>query len=195
MVIIIDNYDSFTYNLAQYYRQITEDVLVFRNDKITMEKIKTLRPDLIVLSPGPGSPEDQKECISILEYFHASTPILGVCLGMQIIVHYFGGQVSKAAVPMHGKVSKIKHCGKGVFESLPNNISVARYHSLITQKLPDNELFSTAVTCNEEIMGIKHNHFKVEGIQFHPEAILTEYGFDMIKNSYKQAIDGVDYNE
>ncbi|SFM39591.1 anthranilate synthase component 2 [Gracilibacillus orientalis] len=192
MVIIIDNYDSFTYNLVQYYRQLTEDVLVFRNDNITLQKIETLNPDLIVLSPGPGSPEAQKECLSILDYFHASIPILGVCLGMQIIVHYFGGQVTKAIIPMHGKVSKIKHTGQGVFDSLPNDISVTRYHSLITNNLPDNELFSTAKTYHEEIMGIKHKQYKVEGIQFHPEAILTEYGFHMIKNSYKQAMNGVD---
>ncbi|WP_163579249.1 anthranilate synthase component II [Gracilibacillus saliphilus] len=191
MVIIIDNYDSFTYNLVQYFRQLTNDVMVFRNDHVTIEKIKRLNPDLIVLSPGPGSPEDQKQCISILDYFHTTTPILGVCLGMQVIVHYFGGQVAKATVPMHGKVSKIKHGGQGVFDSLPNDISVTRYHSLITKKLPEHALFITATTYQEEIMGIRHKHYQVEGIQFHPEAILTEYGFNMIQNSYKQAIDGV----
>ncbi|QGH36980.1 aminodeoxychorismate/anthranilate synthase component II [Gracilibacillus salitolerans] len=192
MVIIIDNYDSFTYNLVQYYRQLTDDVVVFRNDNITMEKIKSLNPDLIVLSPGPGSPEDQKECISILDYFYTTIPIFGVCLGMQIIVHYFGGQVTKALAPMHGKVSKIKHNGKDVFDSLPNDISVTRYHSLIAKKLPENELVTTAITYHEEIMAVKHKQYRVEGIQFHPEAILTEYGFNMIQNSYKQAIDGVD---
>lgn len=191
VVIIIDNYDSFTYNLAQYYRQLTEQVYVVRNDRITIEKIQKLNPDLIVLSPGPGSPEEQKECISIVDNFYSSIPILGVCLGMQIIVYYFGGQVTKASAPMHGKVSKIKHNGTGIFHTLPNDITVTRYHSLITTKLPEQELLTTALTYDNDIMAIKHKKYQIEGIQFHPEAILTEYGFDMIRNSYELAINGV----
>ncbi|MDX8044700.1 aminodeoxychorismate/anthranilate synthase component II [Gracilibacillus sp. S3-1-1] len=191
MIIIIDNYDSFTYNLAQYYRQLTDNTYVFRNDQITIEKIEQLQPDLLVLSPGPGSPEEQQTCLEIVDYFHQHTPIFGVCLGMQVIVHYFGGQVTKSTAPMHGKVSKIQHTAQGVFENINNDIAVTRYHSLITSMLPENRLMITAQTYNEEIMGVKHVQYNIEGIQFHPEAILTEYGFDMIKNSYLQAMNGV----
>ncbi|UOQ48195.1 aminodeoxychorismate/anthranilate synthase component II [Gracilibacillus caseinilyticus] len=188
MIVIIDNYDSFTYNLAQYYRQLTDTVRVIRVNEVTIEQLAQMKPSLIVISPGPGAPENQPVCFDILDHFHPTTPIFGVCLGMQMMVHYFDGKVSKATAPMHGKTSVISHTGTGVFEGVPNQIRVTRYHSLVTHYIPE-QFDITALTSSNEIMGIKHHHFQVEGIQFHPEAILTEYGFDMIRNSFNQAME------
>ncbi|UOQ85276.1 anthranilate synthase component II [Gracilibacillus salinarum] len=188
MIVIIDNYDSFTYNLAQYYRQLTKTVRVVRVNETTIEQLEELQPNLIVISPGPGAPQHQIECLKILEHFYATVPIFGVCLGMQIIAHYFGGSVSRANAPMHGKTSMINHTGTGVFKGIPDQINVTRYHSLVTHQIPE-QFAITAHTTTNEIMGIKHRQFKVEGIQFHPEAILTEFGFDIIRNSYIQAME------
>ncbi|WP_163536531.1 aminodeoxychorismate/anthranilate synthase component II [Gracilibacillus sp. YIM 98692] len=190
MIVIIDNYDSFTYNLVQYYRQLSEGVVVFRHDQTTIKEIENKQPTLIVLSPGPGTPNDSGICLDVMKHFYQKTPIFGVCLGMQVIIQFFGGRIKKANQPMHGKTSLIQHTDQGVFHDLPNPLSVARYHSLVADRpsFPFEELHITAETKNGEVMGVKHAQLNVEGIQFHPEAILTDYGFHMIKNSYYHAL-------
>lgn len=189
MILIIDNYDSFTYNLVQYFKQITDDVVVCRNDEWTLEKVRQSDPDLIVLSPGPGSPQETGISRDVLEHFHGTTPILGICLGHQLIVDFFGGEVTKGDRPMHGKVSTIIHDRKTVFMNLPEKLRVTRYHSLQTpiESLP-NDLEVSAVTDDGVVMAIRHNRYPIEGIQYHPESILTEYGFDMLNNAYKRAL-------
>ncbi len=186
MIVIIDNYDSFTYNLVQYYRQLKEEVKVYRNDETTIEEIASLKPTLIVLSPGPGTPRDSGISFSVIEYFHRIIPIFGVCLGMQIIVEFFGGNIVTANRPMHGMTSTIYHKGVGVFHNLPPSFNVTRYHSLVAKKsdMP-NKLLITAETEDQTVMGVKHQFLPVEGVQFHPEAILTEYGYDVIENSLR----------
>ncbi|WML42653.1 aminodeoxychorismate/anthranilate synthase component II [Neobacillus sp. PS3-40] len=188
MILVIDNYDSFTHNLIQYIRQVTEhEVIIKRNDHITIEQIEKLQPDYILLSPGPGNPTEAGICLKIVEYFHKTIPILGVCLGHQTIAQAFGGTVEKANHPMHGKISMIKHDEKGVFCKIASPMQVTRYHSLIVHKetLP-RELEITALTEDGEIMAIRHKKFPVEGVQFHPEAILTELGMKMIDNFFNQ---------
>lgn len=189
MIVIIDNYDSFTYNLVQYYKQIASDVRVFRNDEVTVQQINQLHPQLIVLSPGPGTPKDTGESRNILKTFHQSTPIFGVCLGFQLIVEFFGGSIIKGAQPMHGKVTPLEHDRLGVFTSISSPASVTRYHSLIVEKhsLPA-ELTISSIDDRGTIMGVRHQTYPVEGVQFHPESILTEHGFQMIQNSYEQAL-------
>jgi anthranilate synthase component 2 len=183
MLLMIDNYDSFTYNLVQYFGELGEDVRVARNDEITLDEIAKLAPDRICISPGPCSPTEAGISIPVLERFSGKVPILGVCLGHQAIGQAFGGRVIRARVLMHGKTGAIHHTGVGVFAGLANPFTAARYHSLAVERasLPDC-LEITAWTDDGEIMGLRHKTLPVEGVQFHPESIATEHGHDMLKN-------------
>ncbi len=183
MLLMIDNYDSFTYNLVQYFGELGEDVRTFRNDEITLEEITALKPDRICLSPGPKTPQDAGICIDVLKQLSGKYPILGVCLGHQAIGEAFGGKVIRAKQVMHGKTSPIHHTGVGVFKDLPNPFTVIRYHSLAIERssLPDC-LEVTAWTEDGEIMGVRHKTLDVEGVQFHPESILSEHGHALLKN-------------
>ncbi|AVD35403.1 anthranilate synthase component II [Clostridioides difficile] len=183
MILMIDNYDSFVYNLVQYIEELGETVVVKRNNEIKIRDIEELNPEVIVLSPGPCSPKEAGICIDIVEYFKGKKPILGICLGHQTIGHVFGGDIIKAQQPVHGKVYSISHTNKGVFRGLKNPLNVTRYHSLIidSNTVP-KELEVTATTDKGEIMGIRHKKYLIEGVQFHPEAILSEYGHEMLKN-------------
>lgn len=188
MILMIDNYDSFTYNIVQYFGELQQDITVWRNDQTTIEQIKTLAPDAIVIGPGPCDPDRAGVSLEVIETFKGIVPILGICLGHQAIGQAFGGQVVKAGKVMHGRLSAIYHNGKGVFAGLPSPSQVTRYHSLVIDKtsLP-NCLELTAWTQNsdgsiEEIMGIRHNTFAIEGVQFHPESILSEAGYQLLNN-------------
>lgn len=183
MLLMIDNYDSFTYNLVQYFGELGEDVRTFRNDEITLEQIAALQPDRICISPGPCTPHEAGISVPVLERFAGKIPILGVCLGHQSIGAAFGGKVIRAKQVMHGKTSVISHTGVGVFKELPNPYTVIRYHSLAIEResLPDC-LEVTAWTDDGEIMGVRHKHLTVEGVQFHPESILSEHGHALLKN-------------
>ncbi len=188
MILLIDNYDSFTYNLVQYFRMLREDVLVLRNDQINIEQIENMDLDAIVISPGPGRPENAGICVEIVRRFQGVIPILGICLGHQVIAKVFGGKIIEAKAPVHGKISAISHDGCAIFKDIKNPLNVTRYHSLVIDKgdFPDN-LLITSESANGEIMGIRHKTFLIEGIQFHPEAILTEMGLDMLQNFLKEA--------
>ncbi|MFL8710105.1 aminodeoxychorismate/anthranilate synthase component II [Clostridioides difficile] len=188
MILMIDNYDSFVYNLVQYIEELGEIVVVKRNNEIKISDIEELNPEVIVLSPGPCSPKEAGVCIDIVNYFKGKKPILGICLGHQTIGHVFGGDIIKAQQPVHGKVHSINHINKGVFSGLKNPLNVTRYHSLIidSNKVPE-ELEVTATTDKGEIMGIRHKKYLIEGVQFHPEAILSEYGHEMLKNFITEA--------
>lgn len=188
MIIIIDNYDSFTYNLVHYFQQIDEMVHVLQNDQTTIETIKAFNPDLIVLSPGPGKPSDSGISRDVLYHLGDKVPILGVCLGHQTIIEHFGGKVTKADKPVHGKISTITHDRQGVFTDIPQFASVTRYHSLqaVEKTLPDC-LKVTARSEDGTIMGITHRSMPITGIQFHPESITTNEGFRMLENCYQQA--------
>ncbi len=188
MVLMIDNYDSFTYNLVQYLGELGEDVRVVRNDALTVEEIRKLNPGRIVISPGPGTPDDAGMTLELIAKLGAHIPILGVCLGHQSIGQVFGGEVVRAREIMHGKTSPIFHKGVGVFEGLPNPFTATRYHSLIVEKstLPSC-LEVTAWTQHadgsiDEIMGLRHKTLPIEGVQFHPESILTEHGHAQLRN-------------
>ncbi len=183
MILIIDNYDSFTYNLVQYLGELGVEMEVARNDKIAIDEIKQMKPDAIVISPGPCTPYEAGISIEVIKQFHKSTPILGVCLGHQAIGVAFGGKVGKAPVVMHGKISEIYHNNSGIFSELPNPFKATRYHSLIVDKdtLPDS-LEVTAWTKDGIIMGLKHREFPTFGVQFHPESIMTEFGKEILKN-------------
>ncbi|WP_044336627.1 anthranilate synthase component II [Rossellomorea aquimaris] len=184
MILLIDNYDSFTYNLYQYIEELGEEVTVKRNDAISLEEIKELNPAGIILSPGPGKPEDAGICISIIQNLHASVPILGVCLGHQAIGAAFGATIEVAEKVMHGKTSLIKHDGSGVFEYLPQPLEVMRYHSLVIKNgtLP-TQLETVALSMDDrEIMAIKHMKYPMYGLQFHPESIGTKTGKKIIQN-------------
>lgn len=193
MILMIDNYDSFVYNLVQYIGELGEEVLVKRNDEITIEEIETLDPEIIILSPGPCSPKESGICIDIVNTFKGIKPILGICLGHQTIGYVFGGNIIKANKPVHGKVHSIKHINKGVFKNLNNPLNVTRYHSLVIDNntLP-RDLEITAITSENEIMGIKHKKYLIEGVQFHPEAILSEQGHDILRNFIKDARERMD---
>lgn len=188
MILMIDNYDSFVYNLVQYIGELKEEVIVKRNDEVTLEEIEKIDPEMIVLSPGPCSPTEAGICIDVVNYFKDKKPILGICLGHQTIGHVFGGKVIKALQPVHGKVNSIRHNNKGVFKGLKNPLNVTRYHSLIVdiETLPE-ELEVTALTSKGEIMGLRHKKYLIEGVQFHPEAILSEQGHDILKNFIKES--------
>ena len=183
---MIDNYDSFTYNLMQYLSSLVEEVLVYRNDEIIIEEIDKLSPDIIILSPGPCSPNEAGICLDVVKEFKGKIPILGICLGHQTIGQVFGGKIVRALAPVHGKVHSISHCNEGAFEGIKNPLNVTRYHSLIIDRnsLPDC-LKITAETLEGEIMGIKHKEYMIEGFQFHPEAILTEMGLELLNNFIK----------
>jgi anthranilate synthase component 2 len=183
MLLMIDNYDSFTYNIVQYFGELGEDVRTVRNDEITLEQIADMNPDRICISPGPKSPKDAGVSVDVLKEFKGKLPILGVCLGHQAIGEAFGGQIIRAKQVMHGKTSKIAHTGEGVFKGLPSPFTVIRYHSLAIERasLPAC-LEVTAWTDDGEIMGVRHKEFDIEGVQFHPESILSEHGHAMLKN-------------
>jgi len=183
---MIDNYDSFTYNLVQYLGELGEQLVVYRNDKISLAEIEKLKPEKIVISPGPKSPEDAGLSNEIIVHFAGKIPILGVCLGHQCIGHVFGGEVVRAKRLMHGKTSMIYHKNKGLFKGLPNPFEGTRYHSLIVKRetLPKC-LEITAWTKEKEIMGLKHRKYNIHGIQFHPESILTKKGKELLKNFLK----------
>ena len=186
-VLIIDNYDSFVYILAQYLGELGLNPIVFRNDKLTTDGVSDLDPDTILISPGPGTPDDSGISMELIEEFKEKIPIFGVCLGLQCIGEFFGGNVIRAPAVMHGKTSLIKHDGKGVFKSLPNPFEATRYHSLIVDRdtLPD-DLEVTAETDDGLIMGLRHKIFPVEGVQFHPESILTNVGYSLLENFFSR---------
>ena len=187
MLLMIDNYDSFTYNLVQYLGELgQQDLKVYRNNKITIPQIEKMRPERIVISPGPGTPRDAGISIDVIRHFAGKVPILGVCLGHQSIGEAFGGEVIRASYLMHGKTSMINHDNKTIFSGLPNLFEATRYHSLIIKRetLPQ-QLEVTAWTDDGVIMGVRHKQFKVEGVQFHPESILTGVGKDLLRNFLK----------
>lgn len=192
MLLMIDNYDSFTYNLVQYFGELGVDVQVFRNDQITVAEMAQLNPDQIVISPGPCTPNEAGVSVESIQYFAGKKPILGVCLGHQSIGQAFGGRIVHAGAIMHGKTSMIHHNNGGIFKGIPNPFEATRYHSLVIEKtsIPDC-LEITAWTENEqgeldEIMGVRHRDYAIEGMQFHPESILTKHGHDLLKNFLTQ---------
>jgi anthranilate synthase component 2 len=188
MILMIDNYDSFTYNLVQYFGELGADVQVYRNDAISVDEVEKLAPTHIVLSPGPCTPNEAGICLELLDRLKGRFPILGVCLGHQAIGQAFGGKVVRARQVMHGKTSPIHHRGQGVFRDLPSPLTATRYHSLIVEKDSLPQAFEiTAWTRHDdgavdEIMGLRHKALPIEGVQFHPESILTEHGHAMLKN-------------
>ena len=191
MLLMIDNYDSFTYNLVQYFGELGQDVNVYRNDEISVSEIETLKPQYIVISPGPCTPNEAGISLELIEELAGSIPILGVCLGFQAIVQSFGGDIIGAQKIMHGKVSPVHHTAQGVFKGLKNPLNATRYHSLVADKLSLPDCFEITAWTNtesgdtEEIMGVRHNSYAVEGVQFHPESILTEHGHQML-NTFLQ---------
>ena len=186
-VLILDNYDSFVYNLAQYAGEIADEVVVKRNDEVNLAAVRRFSPDKIIISPGPGTPADPRYfgiCTEVLRMVSSETPTLGVCLGHQGIVHSFGGKIVKAKRLRHGKTSPIRHDGKGIFRGLENPFEATRYHSLVADRraLPDSLEVSARSEDDGEIMGVRHREFPIEGVQFHPESILTVHGHRMIAN-------------
>ena len=186
MLLMIDNYDSFTYNLVQYLGELGESLKVFRNDKISIAQIKRLKPKRIVISPGPGTPSDAGISKEVIREFSGKIPILGVCLGHQCIGEVYGGKIIQAKRLMHGKTSSIYHNAKGIFKGIPNPFEATRYHSLLVEKktFPD-ALEITAWTKENEVMGLQHTRYPLYGVQFHPESILTKVGKDILKNFLK----------
>jgi anthranilate synthase component 2 len=183
MILMLDNYDSFTYNLVQYFGELGEDVKVVRNDEMTVDEIERLAPSRIVLSPGPCTPNEAGVSLELISRFAGRLPLLGVCLGHQAIGQAFGGRIIHAKTLMHGKVSRIHHSGKGVFRGLPTPYDATRYHSLaIERDSCPAELEVTAWTEDGEIMGVRHRSLPIEGVQFHPESILTEHGHALLRN-------------
>jgi anthranilate synthase/aminodeoxychorismate synthase-like glutamine amidotransferase len=187
MILMIDNYDSFTYNLVQYFGELGEDVAVYRNDEISVERIREFAPSHVVISPGPCTPNEAGISLSAIEALAGSVPILGVCLGHQAIGQVFGGKVIRAPHVMHGKTSTVRHDGAGVFAGLPESFTATRYHSLVVERdtLPAC-LTVTAESEDGQIMGLRHRDLAVESVQFHPEALLTEHGHLMLKNFMQQ---------
>ncbi len=186
-VLILDNYDSFVYNLAQYVGEIADEVVVKRNDEVNIPAIRRFSPDKIIISPGPGTPADARNfgiCAEILRKISSETPTLGVCLGHQGIVHSFGGKIVRAKSLRHGKTSPINHDGKGIFHGLENPFEATRYHSLVADRrtLPDSLEVSARSEDDGEVMGVRHRVFPIEGVQFHPESILTANGHRIIEN-------------
>ena len=183
MLLMIDNYDSFTYNLVQYLGELGADVHVHRNDAISLDQIATWEPEVIVISPGPCTPTEAGICVPLIQRFAGKIPILGVCLGHQAIGQAFGGRIARAQHVMHGKVSPVTHDGRGVFSGLPTPLTVTRYHSLAIEKATmPAALEVTATSDDGEVMGVRHRELAVEGVQFHPEAILTEHGHALLRN-------------
>ena len=186
MLLMIDNYDSFTYNLVQYFSELGQEVVVERNDKISLKEIKNLNPEFLVLSPGPCTPNEAGISLEIVSNFKGKIPIFGVCLGHQSIGQAFGGKITHAKTIMHGKTSDIHHTNKGVFKGLSNPFTATRYHSLVIDRESLPDCFEiTAWTDDEEIMGIRHKELYIEGVQFHPESILSEHGHDLLRNFIK----------
>ena len=183
MILVIDNYDSFTYNLVQYLGELGEKPVVYRNDAVTLDEIERLNPDRIVISPGPCTPNEAGISLALVERFKGKIPILGVCLGHQVIGQVFGGEVVRAPEMMHGKTSEIYHDGRTIFAGLPSPFTATRYHSLIVRRetLPDS-LEVSAETKDGIIMGLRHKTYAVEGVQFHPESIITRHGHDLLRN-------------
>ncbi|WP_416190664.1 aminodeoxychorismate/anthranilate synthase component II [Neisseria sp. CCUG12390] len=183
MLLFIDNYDSFTYNIVQYFAELDQEVVVRRNDDITLDGIAALKPQYLVIGPGPCSPKEAGISVAAMQHFAGKLPIMGVCLGHQTIGEAFGGNIVRAQTLMHGKVSPVHHKGTGMFKGLPNPVTCTRYHSLVINRhtLPDC-LEVTAWTDDSEIMGVRHKDYPIEGVQFHPEALLTEHGHDMLRN-------------
>lgn len=182
MLVVIDNYDSFTYNLVQYLGELGAEIQVFRNDQVTIEELQQLDPDHIVISPGPGNPDDGGISLEVLRVFGPTTPILGVCLGHQCIGQCYGGKVVRAPRLMHGKTSQVYHNGKGLFYGVPNPFQATRYHSLIVEEPLPDDLQVTAFTSDGEVMGVSHKAYPTAGVQFHPESILTEHGKRILQN-------------
>ena len=183
MLLVLDNYDSFTYNLVQYLGELGAEMQVHRNDRITVSRIDRLNPDRVVISPGPCTPKEAGICVPLIKKMAGKVPILGVCLGHQAIGEAFGGKVVRAPYLMHGKTSRIHHDRKTVFKNLPQDFTATRYHSLIVEResLPD-ELEISATTSDGIIMGLRHKKYKIEGVQFHPESILTDTGKNLLRN-------------
>ncbi len=183
MFLMIDNYDSFVYNLVHYFLELGEQVAIYRNDVLTLEMIEAMHPEGIIISPGPKDPSETGICEAVIRTFASEIPIFGVCLGHQAIAYVHGATIVKGDRPMHGKLSDVTHKGLGVFRGIPSPVKVTRYHSLIVDPETLTEAFMVTATSEEgAIMGIKHKTLLLEGVQFHPEAVLTEYGHDMIKN-------------
>jgi len=187
MLLMIDNYDSFTYNLVQYFGELRQDVKVFRNDEITLQDIEVLQPQYLVISPGPCSPNEAGISVAAIKHFAGKLPIMGVCLGHQSIGQAFGGNIIHAKQLMHGKVSPVHHHDMGMFRGIPNPVTCTRYHSLVIERetLPDC-LEITAWTDDGEIMGVRHKTLPIEGVQFHPESILTQHGHQMLDNFLRE---------
>ena len=188
MILMIDNYDSFVYNLVQYLGELGEEIVVKRNNEVSLEEIEALNPEIIVLSPGPCSPTEAGICIDVVNHFKGKKPIRGICLGLQTLGQVFGANIVKETEPVHWKVHARRHNNKGVFKTLNNPLNVTRYHSLVvdSENLND-DLEITALTKEGEIMGIRHKEYLIEGVQFHPEAILSEQGHEILKNFIKEA--------
>jgi len=182
MIVVIDNYDSFTYNLVQYLGELGATLRVFRNDEVTLDEIRALAPTHIVISPGPGDPSEGGISNAVIQEMHRDTPILGVCLGHQCMVHVFGGTVTRAPRLMHGKTSRVFHRGGGLYQGLPNPFEAGRYHSLIVQEPLPDPLIITAYTEQGEVMGLQHKTAPMYGVQFHPESILTPNGKQLLQN-------------
>jgi anthranilate synthase/aminodeoxychorismate synthase-like glutamine amidotransferase len=186
MILMIDNYDSFTYNLVQYLGELGQEIRVFRNDQVSTEEIDAMQPERIVISPGPCTPKEAGISVELIKKFSGKIPILGVCLGHQSIVEAFGGDIVRAGRLMHGKTSMIQHDEKTIFQHLPNPFEATRYHSLIAKRETLPACFEISAETKEgEIMGVRHKKFLVEGVQFHPESILTKSGKDLLKNFLK----------
>lgn len=183
MILVIDNYDSFTYNLVQYLGEMGQELIVHRNDKITLEEIAALAPERIVISPGPCTPNEAGISVPLIQRFAGKIPILGVCLGHQAIGQAFGGEVVRNYRVVHGKTSLIHHDGRGVFENLPNPFEATRYHSLVVRRetMPDC-LEISAETAEGEVMGLRHKEYPIEGVQFHPESVMTQVGKALLRN-------------
>ncbi|WP_336763679.1 anthranilate synthase component II [Paenibacillus sp. USHLN196] len=182
MIVMIDNFDSFTYNLVQYFADLGESVNVYRNDAITVKELEEISPNYIVISPGPSNPSNAGVSLEVIRYFAGKIPILGVCLGHQAIAQAFGGKVESARHLMHGKTSDISHDGKTLFQGMPAVLNVARYHSLIVNPDLPEELEVTAWSSDGEVMGLRHKKWSIEGVQFHPESIITPSGKQILAN-------------
>ena len=183
MLLMIDNYDSFTYNLVQYFGELGEDVQVYRNDKITVDEIESLRPQRLVISPGPCTPKEAGVSVEVIRHFAGRVPLLGVCLGHQSLAVAFGGQVMRAERLMHGKTSMIRHDGKTIYHNIDNPFEATRYHSLLVNRDSIPDCFEISAETQEgEVMGLRHRTLGVEGVQFHPESILTTVGRDLLRN-------------
>lgn len=183
MILVIDNYDSFTYNLVQYLGELGAEVVVKRNDVVSVDEIRALGPTGVLISPGPGRPEEAGVSLELIAKLGAEIPIFGVCLGHQSIAQHFGASIVRAERLMHGRTSEILHEGRGVFEGLPSPLTATRYHSLIVKRDTIPEVLEvTAWTDQDEVMGVRHRELSIEGVQFHPESFLTEHGHDLIRN-------------